>query len=208
MNSNTSPEHAASAAAAAAADLIAAERQQEDIDFEMAFEKMSADSYLERIRDTVKGSVKDIAVPIMAKTGTSKKTYEQLSSSTATTNDLLDNSAAAGGGSGGPQTASVPFVLMMRGTKGKGQQFRSFAAPVDSALARNLRAHEEQIREEHEKVKRLTLNITERLEEEDYQISLLQSQRAPAEQHRQQHKHKQPKYKHQKGAPDADLIFG
>lgn len=191
--------------------MIAAERQQEDIDFELAFEKMAADSYQERIRDTVKGGVKDIAVPIMAKMNNSKKTYDQISNSTATpTTHVEDNSVVGGIENGGRNTDSVPFVLMMRGTKGKGQQFRTFAAPVDSALARNLRAHEEQIREENEKVKRLTLNITERLEEEDYQISLLQSQRAPAEQHRQQHKHahKQPKYKHQKGAPDADLIFG
>lgn len=149
---------------------------------------MFADSYQERLRDTVKTSTKDIAVPMMAKSG--KKTYDQIQ---------------------GPEAApvkdeAVPFVLMLRGSKGGKQQFKTFAAPNDSALAINLRLQEQKIREENEKVKRLTLNITERIEEEDYQEALLQCQRSPA-QNRTQPK-KQQKYKHQKGAPDADLIFG
>lgn len=163
------------------------ERTQEDIDFEHAFEKMATDSYQERLRDPIKPSTKDIPVPIMPKGG--KKTYEQLQ-----------------GQDTKPVDASVPFVLMLRGSKGGKQQFKTFAAPTDSALAINLRLQEQKIREENEKVKRLTLNITERIEEEDYQISLMQSQRSPAE-NRSQKQSKQQKYKHQKGAPDADLIF-
>lgn len=151
---------------------------------------MCVESNALRMRETVKVSTKDIPVPMMAKTG--KKTYDQIQST--------DNSQS--------KNDSVPFVLMLRGSKGGKQQFKSFAASTDSALAVNLRLQEQKIREENEKVKRLTLNITERIEEEDYQESLLQSQRSPAQSRQnQQRAQKQQKYKHQKGAPDADLIF-
>lgn len=151
---------------------------------------MFIDSYQERMRESVKASTKDIPVPMMAKAG--KKTYDQIQST--------DNAQE--------KKDSVPFVLMLRGGKGGKQQFKTFAASTDSALAVNLRLQEQKIREENEKVKRLTLNITERIEEEDYQESLLQSQRSPAQNRGQQKSNKQQKYKHQKGAPDADLIFG
>lgn len=154
---------------------------------------MYVDSYQERLREqtAIKAS-KDIPVPMMARAG--KKTYDQIQS----------NESAQ------EKKDSVPFVLMLRGSKGgKQQQFKMFTAPTDSALAINLRLQEQKIREENEKVKRLTLNITERIEEEDYQESLLQNQRSPAQNRQSQQKsQKQQKYKHQKGAPDADLIFG
>lgn len=165
------------------------QRTQEDIAFEEAFDKMYVDSYQERLRENVKAS-KDIPVPMMART--SKKTYDQIQNT--------DNAQE--------KKDSVPFVLMLRGSKGGKQQFKSFSASTDSALAVNLRLQEQKIREENEKVKRLTLNITERIEEEDYQESLLQSQRSPAQSRSNQSKNQKQKYKHQKGAPDADLIFG
>lgn len=166
------------------------QRTQEDMAFEEAFDKMYVDSYQERLRENLKPS-KDIPVPMMARTN--KKTYDQIQNS--------DNAQE--------KKDTVPFVLMLRGSKGGKQQFKSFSASNDSALAINLRVQEQKIREEHEKVKRLTLNITERIEEEDYQESLLQSQRSPAQSRQGQPKgQKQQKYKHQKGAPDADLIFG
>lgn len=163
---------------------------------------MAADSHQERLRDTAKTSTKDIAVPIMLRQSGGKKTYDQLSvvaaaSTSAATDEVVQPVAAT----------SVPFVLMTRGQgKNAKQQFKTFNAPTDSQLAVNLRVQEQKIREEHEKVKRLTLNITERLEEEDYQISLLQSQRPPTDARSQ--KQSKQRYKHQKGAPDADLIFG
>lgn len=172
---------------------IPIERQKtdEDLEFEQAFDKMFTDSYQERIRENVKTS-KDIpSVPLIAKAG--KKTYEQIQ------NNPTDTSTQ--------KKDSVPFVLMLRGGKSGKQQFKTFSASTDSSLAINLRLQEQKIREENEKVKRLTLNITERIEEEDYQESLLQSQRSPAQNRSQQRTNKPQKYKHQKGAPDADLIF-
>ncbi|XP_055375387.1 regulator of nonsense transcripts 2 [Condylostylus longicornis] len=171
----------------------------EDLEFEEMFEKMTAESYQERLRDSIKPTTKDIPVPMMAKS--SKKTYEQLQSgnklggSSNSSSDINKDQKAKDG---------VSFVLMMRSAKGGKQQFKTFNAPVDSDLAVNLKLQEQKIREENEKVKRLTLNITERIEEEDYQESLLQQKNQL--QNRFQ-KNRQAKFKHQKGAPDADLIF-
>ncbi|XP_037936989.1 regulator of nonsense transcripts 2-like isoform X1 [Teleopsis dalmanni] len=167
------------------------EKSKEDLEFEQMFEKMAADSYQERLKETVKPNTKDIPVPMV--TRKSKKSYEQITSQQGNNDDTSKNSSEG-----------TQFVLMMRGGKGK-QQFKQFIAPNDSHLAINLKKQEEKIREEHEKVKRLTLNISERIEEEDYQESLLQSQRNMA-QNSYQRPNKQ-KFKHQRGAPDADLIF-
>lgn len=166
------------------------DKTQEDLDFEQAFDRLALDSIQERIRENVKPA-KDIPVPMMARSG--KKTYDQiqgLASSEATSQ---------------PE-ASVAFTLMVRGGKSGKQQFKTFAAPKDSALAVNLRLQEQKTREENERVKLLTLNITERIEEEDYQESLLQAQRPPS-QNRNAKQGRQHKFKHQKGVPDADLIF-
>ncbi|KAJ8982488.1 hypothetical protein NQ317_019272 [Molorchus minor] len=73
----------------------------------------------------------------------------------------------------------IGFVLMVR--KGNKQQYKQFEADIDSELAQNLRDQEQAQREEKEKVKRLTLNITERFEEEDYQ-EMIQQQNRPATQ--------------------------
>lgn len=93
------------------------------------------------------------------------------------------------------------FVLMVR--KGNKQQYKTFEADINSELAQNLRDQEQAQREEKERVKRLTLNITERLEEEDYQ-EMTQQQRVVNQNLNRERK----KYQHPKGAPDADLIFG
>lgn len=94
------------------------------------------------------------------------------------------------------------FLLMLR--KGNKQQYKTFEADVNSELAQNLRDQELAQREEKLRVKRLTLNITERFEEEDYQ-EMMQTQQRPVTQNLNRER---KKYQHPKGAPDADLIFG
>lgn len=89
--------------------------------------------------------------------------------------------------------------------KGNKQQYKTFQADVNSELAQNLRDQEQAQKEEKQKVKRLTLNITERFEEEDYQEMILQQSRPPVTQNLNRER---KKYQHPKGAPDADLIFG
>ncbi|XP_039960408.1 regulator of nonsense transcripts 2 [Bactrocera tryoni] len=185
-----------------------AERSKEDLEFEQMFEKMAADSYQERIKETVKPNTKDIPVPMMART--SKKSYEQITTASGNQSGgekeaAKSNASNAAGNTAGSGGSVVPFVLMVRSGKGGKQQFKQFVAPSDSQLAINLKLQEEKTREEKERVKRLTLNITERIEEEDYQESLMQSQRNMSQNHYQ--RPSKPKFRHQKGAPDADLIF-
>lgn len=156
------------------------EKTEDDLAFEAMFEKMSTDSYQERIKEIPKISTRDIPLPMSTKSV--KKTYEQLQEQSSE-----------------KTTEGVTFVLMVRNTKSGKQQFRNFSAPSDSELAVNLKLQEQKIKEEHERVKRLTLNITEKMEEEDYQESL---QRSPAP---SRFKPKIQKFKHQKGVPDIDF---
>jgi len=88
--------------------------------------------------------------------------------------------------------------------KGNKQQYKQFEAEADSELVQKLKDQEQAQKEEKERVKRLTLNITERFEEEDYQESISQQSRPVTQNLNRERK----KYQHPKGAPDADLIFG
>lgn len=154
----------------------------EDDDFQNALDKMVSENIQERMRETVKTSV-DISVPFVLKSN--KKTYDQLQETEEATSNTMG------------------FVLMVR--KGNKQQYKTFQADVNSELAQNLRDQEQAQKEEKQKVKRLTLNITERFEEEDYQEMILQQSRPPVTQNLNRER---KKYQHPKGAPDADLIFG
>ena len=155
------------------------EKSEQDLVFEAMFEKMATDSYQERIRESSKVSTVDIPVPMT--TRAAKKTYEQLQDTEV------------------KQSDAVPFVLMVRSAKSGKHQFKNFVAPCNSELAVNLKLQEQKIKEENERVKRLTLNITERLEEEDYNESL----QKPAFSKRPKYK----PYKHQFGVPDTENIF-
>ncbi|XP_066260334.1 regulator of nonsense transcripts 2 [Euwallacea similis] len=155
----------------------------EDNDFLSALDKMVSENIQERMREPVKAGNIDISVPVVLKSN-AKKNYEQLQETT-------DN---------GKQR--IGFVLMMR--KGNKQQYKQFEAEADSELVQNLKDQEQAQKEEKERVKRLTLNITERFEEEDYQESISQQTRPVTQNLNRERK----KYQHPKGAPDADLIFG
>ncbi|CAH0546674.1 unnamed protein product [Brassicogethes aeneus] len=153
----------------------------EDIDFLSALDKMVSENIQERMREPVKAGNVDISVPVVLKSN--KKTYDQLQETAEAENN------------------KIGFVLMVR--KGNKQQYKTFEADVDSELAQNLRDQEQAQKEEKERVKRLTLNITERLEEEDYQEMIQQNRPVTQNLNRER-----KKYQHPKGAPDADLIFG
>jgi regulator of nonsense transcripts 2 len=155
---------------------------QEDDDFLSALDKMVSDNIQDRMRDAVKPQQVDISVPLHVKS--TKKTYEQLQE-------------------GPVDSSTMDFVLMLR--KGNKQQYKNLAVPVSSELAMNLRNREQEQKEEKERVKRLTLNITERQEEEDYQEAINQGTRPVTV---NLNRERRQKYNHPKGAPDADLIFG
>ncbi|XP_044268882.1 regulator of nonsense transcripts 2 [Tribolium madens] len=154
----------------------------EDEEFLNALDKMVSENIQERMREPVKAGNVDISVPVVLKSN--KKTYEQLQDAPET------------------ECNKIGFVLMVR--KGNKQQYKNFEADINSELAQNLRDQELAQKEEKERVKRLTLNITERFEEEDYQ-DMMQQQNRPVTQNLNRER---KKYQHPKGAPDADLIFG
>ncbi|KAK6645227.1 hypothetical protein RUM43_001503 [Polyplax serrata] len=156
---------------------------QEDEDFMNAFDKLVADQIQDRMRERITPQQIDIAVPLHVHANT-KKTYEQLKETTE-------------------ETSTVNFILMIR--KGNKHSYKSLNVPIMSELAINLKEQEMLERMEKEKVKKLTLDINERLEEEDYQDMMNQSQRPTVS---NLNRERRQKYQHPKGAPDVDLIFG
>ncbi|KAG7177035.1 Regulator of nonsense transcripts 2-like [Homarus americanus] len=150
---------------------------EEDTDFMSAFDRMMADSLMERATTVSRPGQLDISVPVHVKS-TAKKTYDQL---------LCESTEEE-------TKPVVNFVLMTRA--GNKQQYNSVEMPVNSELAE---------RAEKEKVKRMTLEINERQEEEEAAEIMQQAQR-PATMNF--NRDRRPKYQHPKGAPDADLIFG
>ncbi|XP_050079483.1 regulator of nonsense transcripts 2 [Anopheles maculipalpis] len=161
------------------------QKQPEDLEFEREFERMSSEYCQQRAKDSAKLNPKHVPIPITFRNET-KKTYDQLQEPTNVKPD------------------TVPFALMIRG-KGKQQLYKTFEAPEDSSLAQYIREQERKLQEEKDSVKRLTLNISERLEEEDYQESLNQTSRTvdPL----RMRPLKLAKFKHPKGVPDIDAIF-
>ncbi|KAF4525966.1 hypothetical protein B566_EDAN000757 [Ephemera danica] len=157
---------------------------QEDLDFMAAFDKMVSDNIQDRMKESVKLPHHDIVVPVNVKGSSAKKVYEQLLEPEET-------------------VTTVNFVLITR--KGNKQQLKNLVVPITSELALNQKNREEAERAEKERVKKLTLDINERLEEEDYQEMLAQPQRPTTV---NLNRERRPKYQHPKGAPDADLIFG
>ena len=125
-----------------------------------------------------------MTVPVGA--GKSKKNWEQLQQETQT-----------------DQEQGVQVQVMLR-KGGKGAATRSINVSSDSMLGEQFLAREEREMRERERMKQLTLEISERQEQEELSEALHQLQRVtlggggnnPA------------KYRHNKGAPDADLIFG
>ncbi|KAG7311274.1 hypothetical protein JYU34_002305 [Plutella xylostella] len=150
----------------------------EDVEFESQFERMVLENIAERQREN-RPQQRDIAVPMTCRQ-TTKKTYEQ----------LLQGKD------------DVEFVLMVR--KGTKPQYKSFSAPPE--LASNLQTQALADKQEMERVKRLTLNISERQEEEEYSAETGGGGGGGGNPNRGQHVRQ--KYQHPKGAPDADLIFG
>ncbi|XP_047478568.1 regulator of nonsense transcripts 2-like [Penaeus chinensis] len=158
---------------------------KEDNDFMSAFDRMMAESILERTSNIPKAGQFDISVPVHVKS-TTKKTYDQLlTEGTEETKPVVN------------------FVLMTR--SGNKQQYNNVEMPLDSEIVTKLRSREEAERAEKEKVKRMTLEINERQEEEEAAEIMQQAQR-PATMNF--NRDRRPKYQHPKGAPDADLIFG
>ena len=123
-----------------------------------------------------------MTVPVSG--GRSKKNWEQLQQ---------EDQEEAGGDAG------VQVVLMLRkGGQGKAGS-KSICVSSDSNLGEQFLAREARELKERERVKQLTLEISERQEQEELTEALQQFGRV---------QHQTRGYRHNKGAPDADLIFG
>jgi regulator of nonsense transcripts 2 len=158
----------------------------EDDDFMTAFDKMISESIQHRSQEMVKPPQTDITVPLHVKS-TLKKSNALQSYELGKVEERN----------------TINFLLMTR--RGNKMQFKNLQVPANSDLAQNLKDKEQAERAEKERVKQLTLNINERLEEEEFQEMLATQQRHVV---LNLNRDRRQRYQHPKGAPDADLIFG
>ena len=81
--------------------------------------------------------------------------------------------------------------------------------PVTSEFATQFKAKEQLERAEKQKLKQLTLNINDRIEQEEFQEMVQQNNQKISQSHMLSNTNRDRfKYNHPKGAPDADQIFG
>ncbi|KAJ8951335.1 hypothetical protein NQ318_009269 [Aromia moschata] len=156
---------------------------QEDSDFLSALDKMVSENIQERMREPVKAGKRG---HFRARGGEVQREEDIRTIAVAACDEKNETVSEN-------EPGKIGFVLMVR--KGNKQQYKQFEADVDSELAQNLRDQEQVQKEEKEKVKRLTLNITERFEEEDYQ-EMIQQQNRPVTQNLNRER---KKYQHPKG---------
>jgi len=159
----------------------------EDDDFLAALDKMVADNIKES--SSIKSSVGQMTTPVSSG---GKKTWEQLQQ------ESQEPDNQPGG--------DIKVVVMLRkGGGGKGGG-RGISVSQGSSLGEQLAARSEREAVERGRMKQLTLNISERMEEEELTEAIQQLQRGTVTGARQGQR--PGAGRHQKGAPDADLIFG
>lgn len=97
------------------------------------------------------------------------------------------------------------FVVMMK--KGNKAQYHNMEVPMQSEFANQFTSRINAEKIEKEKLKQLTLNINERIEQEELQ-ELMQSFQSKIVFSANTNRDRHQKYNHPKGAPDIDTIFG
>jgi len=156
----------------------------EDDDFLAALDKMVNENISESknlVRD--KNTLASMTAPVSS--GKGKKNWEQLQEEQVEQED------------------NVQVVVMLR-KGGKATTAKGISVSADSMLGEQFLAREEKEQRERTRMKQLTLEISERQEEEELTEALQQLQRVsmvgPGGARRG--------FRPNKGAPDADLIFG
>jgi len=162
---------------------------QEDDDFMAALDKMVNESITESknmIRE--KANMTNVSAP--PGINKSKKTYEQIQEEGHADEDE-------------DEKGKVQVMVMLRKGAGGGKLTKSINVSSESELGEQFIAREQSEARERAKLKKLTLEISERQDEEELieAISNLQRSSPMVPQARKG-------FKPQKGAPDADLIFG
>ncbi|XP_026091738.1 regulator of nonsense transcripts 2-like isoform X1 [Carassius auratus] len=158
----------------------------EDEDFIQALDKMMLENLQQRSGEAVKVHQLDVAIPLQLKSQLKKSSAPSCTADTDA--DVSD---------------TMQFVMLTR--KGNKQQFKILNVPLSSHLAANHFNQQQAEQEERMRMKKLTLDINERQEQEDYQemMQSLAQRPAPINTNRE----RRPRYQHPKGAPNADLIF-
>ena len=154
----------------------------EDDDFLAALDKMVNENISESkglVRD--KNSLTNMTAPVSS--GRGKKNWEQLQEEQVEQED------------------NVQVVVMLR-KGGKATTAKGISVSADSMLGEQFLAREEKETRERTRMKQLTLEISERQEEEELTEALQQLQRVSMVGGARRG------FRPNKGAPDADLIFG
>ncbi|OXB57902.1 hypothetical protein ASZ78_006247 [Callipepla squamata] len=121
----------------------------EDEDFIQALDKMMLENLQQRSGESVKVHQLDVAIPLHLKS-------------------QLKKGPPLGSGEGESESGdTMPFVMLTR--KGNKQQFKILNVPMSSQLAANHWNQQQAEQEERMRMKKLTLDINERQEQEDYQ---------------------------------------
>ncbi|XP_067945290.1 regulator of nonsense transcripts 2-like isoform X2 [Watersipora subatra] len=159
---------------------------QEDDDFLAAFDKMLVDNIQQRSQEAVKVMQADITVPVNFKFQ-SKKPFVTAKGS------MVEEES--------PTSPPPKFALMTK--KGNKPQFATLDLNVSQQFVVRYREREMEEKAEKQRLKELVLEMNVRQEEEE--IALLEAGKSLVP---NTNREKKIKYQHQKGAPDADLIFG
>ncbi|XP_028304226.1 regulator of nonsense transcripts 2 isoform X2 [Gouania willdenowi] len=159
----------------------------EDEDFIQALDKMMLENLQQRSGESVKVHQLDVAIPLQLKSQLRKGGASQ----TCITDTEQDVSN------------TMQFVMLTR--KGNKQQYKILNVPLSSHLAANHFNQQQAEQEERMRMKKLTLDINERQEQEDYQEMMQSLAQRPAQANT--NRERRPRYQHPKGAPNADLIF-
>ncbi|RNA18662.1 regulator of nonsense transcripts 2 isoform X1 [Brachionus plicatilis] len=184
---------------------------KEDDEFLKAFESMVTETIAQRTKETIKMPTVDISVPMCARkpktaqvqevnelSGLSMLKEKQPSGKEASTDTGKETGTEA-------RKEAFNFVLMLK--KGNKTQYQNMQVPVTSEFATQFKAKEQLEKAEKEKLKQLTLNINDRIEQEEFQ-EMVQQQSTQKQSMLGNTNRDRFKYNHPKGAPDADQIFG
>ncbi|XP_028810620.1 regulator of nonsense transcripts 2 [Denticeps clupeoides] len=157
----------------------------EDEDFIQALDKMMLENLQQRSGESVKVHQLDVAIPLQLKSQLKKGPTPPTVEADSEISDTMQ------------------FVMLTR--KGNKQQFKILNVPLSSHLAANHYNQQQAEQEERMRMKKLTLDINERQEQEDYQEMMQSLAQRPAQANT--NRERRPRYQHPKGAPNADLIF-
>jgi len=169
---------------------------KEDDEFKKEFEKMIAESYASRAQETVRSHLNEVSLPV-EKTSKGAKLGKTIAVSTNFKEYHENNNPDA--------KEALNLTVLTRTLKGNKPILKKIQVPLDTQLAISMKEKEEKERKEKLEIKKLTLEMSDRIEE--YEAAL--ESKPPSGGAGSHHAYRKKNYySHPKGVPDADLIFG